>query len=202
MESFGIRVQKAQAEIKAPKSLYNKFGNYYYRNAESILEAFKPIGTKYSLILKIEDEIVNIGDRYYVKATASLIDASMEDKGVSLSTTAYAREPEMKKGMDESQITGSCSSYARKYALNGLLLLDDTKDADTDEQKIESDAKTGAKITPQQLGKIKAELLRTGVTEDAILKRYKVTKLEDLSGEMAQNCIGSLAKSKGVKDGN
>jgi len=201
MESFGIRVQKAQAEIKAPKSLYNKFGNYYYRNAESILEAFKPIGTKYSLILKIEDSIEHVGDRYYVKATATLYDTNSENHQ-SFSATAYAREPEMKKGMDESQITGSCSSYARKYALNGLLLLDDTKDADTDEQKIESDAKTGAKITPQQLGKIKAELLRTGVTEDAILKRYKVTKLEDLSGEMAQNCIGSLAKSKGVKDGN
>lgn len=200
MESFGIRVQKAQAEIKAPKSLYNKFGNYYYRNAESILEAFKPIGTKYSLILKIEDEIVNIGDRYYVKATATLIDA--EDNNLTLSATASAREPELKKGMDESQITGSCSSYARKYALNGLLLLDDTKDADTDEQKIEADAKAGTKITPQQFAKIKAELLRTGVTEEAILKRYKVTKLEDLSGEMAQNCIGSLAKSKDAKNGN
>ena len=200
MESFGIRVQKAQAEIKAPKSLYNKFGNYYYRNAESILEAFKPIGTKYSLILKIEDVIVHTGDRYYVQATATLIDA--EDNTLTLSATASAREPELKKGMDESQITGSCSSYARKYALNGLLLLDDTKDADTDEQKIEADAKAGTKITPQQFAKIKAELLRTGVTEDAILKRYKVAKLEDLSGEMAQNCIGSLAKSKGVKDGN
>jgi len=200
MESFGIRVQKAQAEIKAPKSLYNKFGNYYYRNAESILEAFKPIGTKYSLILKIEDSIEHVGDRYYVKATATLIDA--EDNNLTLSATASAREPELKKGMDESQITGSCSSYARKYALNGLLLLDDTKDADTDEQKIESDAKAGAKITPQQFAKIKAELLRTGVTEDAILKRYKVSKLEDLSGEQASNCIGSLAKSKDAKNGN
>lgn len=201
MESFGIRVQKAQAEIKAPKSLYNKFGNYYYRNAESILEAFKPIGTKYSLILKIEDSIEHVGDRYYVKATATLYDTSSENHQ-SFSATAYAREPEQKKGMDESQITGSCSSYARKYALNGLLLLDDTKDADTDEQKVEADARSGAKITAQQLGKIKAELLRTGVTEDAILKRYKVTKLEELSSDQAQNCIGSLAKSRGAKDGN
>lgn len=201
MESFGIRVQKAQAEIKAPKSLYNKFGNYYYRNAESILEAFKPIGTKYSLILKIEDSIEHVGDRYYVKATATLYDTNSENHQ-SFSATAYAREPEQKKGMDESQITGSCSSYARKYALNGLLLLDDTKDADTDEQKVEADARSGAKITAQQLGKIKAELLRTGVTEDAILKRYKVTKLEELSSDQAQNCIGSLAKSRGAKDGN
>lgn len=201
MESFGIRVQKAQAEIKAPKSLYNKFGNYYYRNAESILEAFKPIGTKYSLILKIEDSIEHVGDRYYVKATATLYDTNSENHQ-SFSATAYAREPEQKKGMDESQITGSCSSYARKYALNGLLLLDDTKDADTDEQKVEADARSGAKITAQQLGKIKAELLRTGVTEDAILKRYQVTKLEELSSDQAQNCIGSLAKSRGAKDGN
>lgn len=194
MESFGIRVQKAQAEIKAPKNLFNKFGNYYYRNAEDILEAFKPIGTKYSLILKIADEIVLIGERYYVRAMATLIDA--EDLNCSFTSTAYAREPKEKKGMDESQITGSCSSYARKYALNGLLLLDDTKDAESNEQKIEYDTRPDAKISAEQVGKIKSELIRTGITEDAILKRYNVKKLTNLTNAQAKNCIGSIAKNK------
>lgn len=125
--------------MKAPKNLTNKFGGYQYRNAEGILEAFKPYEKELNVALVVADEIVNIGERYYVKATATFFDI---ESGESISNTAYARESENKKGMDESQITGATSSYARKYALNGLFLLDDTKDADTDEYKIVSDKKS------------------------------------------------------------
>lgn len=120
-------LQKIQAELKAPKGQYNSFGKYKYRSTEDIVEAAKPVLAKYDLALNLVDEIVNVGDRYYVKATATLLNA--EGEVVTLAT-AFAREPESKKGMDESQITGATSSYARKYALNGLFAIDDTKDAD------------------------------------------------------------------------
>lgn len=114
-----------QAELKAPKSQYNKFGGYNYRNCEDILEAVKPLCAKHEIVPLLSDEIVMIGDRFYVKATAKVTDGKDE-----IATTAFARESKDKKGMDESQITGSASSYARKYALNGLFCIDDTKDAD------------------------------------------------------------------------
>lgn len=114
-----------QAELKVPKNKYNSFGNYNYRNAESIMEAVKPLLTKYKCVLNLTDRIEQIGDRYYVVAKAEIADATS-----SVRSVAYAREEETKKGMDASQITGSASSYARKYALNGLFILDDTKDAD------------------------------------------------------------------------
>ena len=117
-----------QAELKAPKSQYNSFGGYHYRNAEDILEAVKPLLTKYHCGLVCSDEIVLIGERYYVKAEARFYDC---DDNAAFSTYAYAREEESKKGMDGSQVTGASSSYARKYALNGLFCIDDTKDSDT-----------------------------------------------------------------------
>lgn len=115
-----------QSELKAPKNLYNSYGNYKYRNAEAILEAVKPLLLKYECLLIINDEITLIGDRYYVKATAVLTNK----QGKTICTSAFAREPLNKKGQDESQVTGAASSYARKYALNGLFAIDDTKDAD------------------------------------------------------------------------
>ena len=117
-------LKKIQKELKAPKNQFNAFGKYKYRSCEDILEAVKPLLNNATLV--INDEMVVIGERYYIKATATLTEA---DK--SISATAYAREPEEKKGMDSAQITGATSSYARKYALNGLFLIDDTKDADT-----------------------------------------------------------------------
>lgn len=117
-----------QSELKAPKSQYNKFGNYNYRSCEDILEALKPLCKQNNAIVLLKDELVNIGERYYVRATASLVDV---ETGESAQTTAYAREEENKKGMDGSQITGASSTYARKYALNGLFAIDDTKDSDT-----------------------------------------------------------------------
>jgi len=119
-----------QTKLKAPKGQYNKFGNFNYRSAEDILEAVKPLNAEQGLLLTITDEIKEVGGRIYVVATATVSDGTDE-----LKVSAFAREPENKKGMDESQITGATSSYARKYALNGLYAIDDNKDADTDEHK-------------------------------------------------------------------
>ena len=119
-----------QAELKAPKNQHNSFGKYDYRSAEDIIEAVKPLLKENGLFLNMSDEIVLIGDRYYVKATVKVVDVVT---GESVQASALAREAAQKKGMDESQVTGTASSYARKYALNGLFAIDDNRDADTDE---------------------------------------------------------------------
>lgn len=125
---------KIQNELKVPKAQTNSFGKYKYRSCEDIVEAVKPLCVKYGVVLTLSDELVQVGERYYVKATVNLADAEAKENGnytkVSLSITAYAREEETKKGMDGSQITGAASSYARKYALNGMFAIDDTKDSD------------------------------------------------------------------------
>ena len=121
------KLQGIQGLLKAPKGQTNKFGGYKYRSAEDILESVKPLLDQWGVILTVSDEVVEIGGRVYVKATARITDSEHDN---SVETTAFAREAEVKKGMDEAQITGSASSYARKYALNGLLCIDDTKDPD------------------------------------------------------------------------
>lgn len=123
-----------QTKLKAPKGQYNSFGKYSYRSAEDILEAVKPLNAEQGVLLTITDEIKEIGGRVYVVATATVSDGTD-----TLQVSAFAREPENKKGMDESQITGATSSYARKYALNGLYAIDDNKDADTNEHKQQQD---------------------------------------------------------------
>jgi len=132
--SIRCKLHTLQKELKAPKNQYNSFGMYKYRNCEDILEAVKselPDGCTIS----VSDEIINVGDRYYIKATALL-----SDEEGSISTTGLAREAADKKGMDSAQVTGAASSYARKYALSGLFAIDDTKDSDTDEHKHNADA--------------------------------------------------------------
>ncbi len=123
MKKIYSELSRIQQELKAPKNLFNKFGNYKYRNAEGILESVKPLLNGMALI--INDEPVILGNRFYIKATVTLTDGEE-----SVSAVAYAREDEVKKGMDGCQITGACSSYARKYALNALLMIDDSKDSD------------------------------------------------------------------------
>ena len=150
-------LRSIQCELKAPKGQYNSFGKYHYRSCEDILEAVKPLLDKYKATVYITDDMVSVGDRVYVKATATIVDAG----GKEVSVSAFAREPLDRKGMDSSQITGASSSYARKYALNGLFLIDDTKDADTEELKNESDARSKTKggkpsYTEDQLAKMKA----------------------------------------------
>lgn len=127
-KTFMQRLIDVQVRLKAPKSQFNKFGGYNYRNCEDILTAVKPLLAENDLLLILSDEIVKIDDRYYVKASATVYDALSDEK---ISAPGFAREDDSKKGMDVSQITGASSSYARKYALNGLFCIDDTKDADS-----------------------------------------------------------------------
>ena len=169
MKEFLKRVSEVQQKLKAPKGQYNSFGGYNYRSCEDILEAVKPICAEHSMLLNLSDEIVNVGERYYIKATAKLYD--LESDAV-ISSTALAREAQTKKGMDDSQITGTASSYARKYALNGLLNIDDTKDADTDEyrknsQKAET-AKAESPLMCPKCGKeVKSQKKRDGTIASA-----------------------------------
>ena len=141
MSDFLKRVGMAQSELKAPKNQYNSFGKYNYRSCEDILEAAKPINKKHGLVLLLTDKPVCIGQRYYIEATARLYDIESEQ---FIEATASAREADTKKGMDDSQVTGTASSYARKYALNGLYNIDDTKDADTDAYKKQTATNTTA----------------------------------------------------------
>ncbi len=139
------KLLKVQNKLKAPKSQFNSFGKYHYRNQEDILEAVKPLLAEQGLTLTINDEIVLIGDRYYIKATANICSDSE-----CYSVSAFARESETKTGMDLSQLTGSTSSYARKYALNGLFLIDDTKDADhSNDNRPEDKTKTASQPTTE-----------------------------------------------------
>lgn len=142
--SLHERLVKIQQELKTPKGQYNDFGKYKYRSCEDILEAVKPLLGDCKLT--IADEIIQLGDRYYIKAQVRL----SNDNGGEIFTTAFAREEEVKKGMDASQITGSASSYARKYALNGLFAIDDTKDADT-QDNTQSTVKPQPKFVPDNL---------------------------------------------------
>lgn len=151
------KLMHIQHELKAPKNLYNNYGGYNYRNAESILEALKPLLEKYGATVTITDTIEEIGGRIYVKATATIYDAV--NSHMPIGVEAYAREAETKKGMDDAQVTGATSSYARKYALNGLFLLDDTQDVDSEAyQKAERSAQNapkaqGNKTTPKAKAK-------------------------------------------------
>ena len=154
-----------QQTLKAPKSNFNSFGKYHYRSCEDILEGLKPCLKEVKACVTIDDEIVQVGDHYYVKAQAMFIDC---ETGELISNTAYAREPESKTGMDLAQLTGATSSYARKYALNGVFMIDDTKDADTDENKIESDAR----------GK-KQDKAKTDETEKVYINATKQKALAD-----------------------
>ena len=125
MKTFIEKLKKIQSELNAPKDAFNTFGKYYYRSAESILKAIKPLLAETGLVLTVSDDIIAVSDRIYVKATAKITDGEH-----TVETSALAREPLNKKGMDDSQITGAASSYARKYALCGLLAIDDNKDVD------------------------------------------------------------------------
>ena len=147
METIQAKLAAIQSALKAPKSQFNQFGNYKYRKAEDILEAVKPLLFNHGCTLVCTDELILVGDRYYIKATATI--TSIDD-GTSVSTTAFAREEEDKKGMDGSQVTGASSSYARKYALNGLLCIDDTADSDTTNQGDKAPEKPARKPAPKK----------------------------------------------------
>ena len=161
-----------QSELKAPKGQYNSFGKYKYRSCEDILEAVKPLCVKHGVILTLSDEMVQVGERYYIKATARLQKEGCSD----VSVTAYAREALEKKGMDDSQITGTASSYARKYALNGLFCIDDTKDADTDEyaKKTKAGAKSDTSDKEEWREKVIEAAKAKGISMKEVAKDYKL----------------------------
>lgn len=164
---------RVQAELKAPKDKRNNFGGYMYRSCESILEAVKPILKTVGCTLTISDDIVEVGGRVYVKAKAVIADGE-----ASVEAVAFAREPESKKGMDEPQVTGTASSYARKYALNGLFAIDDTKDADTDEyqEKPEPKKPTKAALVCESCGGEITQVMENGTQFSARAVAEKTRK--------------------------
>jgi hypothetical protein len=161
-----------QKELKAPKNQRNNFGNYNYRSCEDILEAVKPLANERGCVVLLSDEVKVISERVYVCSTAVLFKADQEQ----ISVTAWAREPLTQKGMNEAQITGSASSYARKYALNGLFAIDDTKDADTNEHKEQEN-----KALPNLTDVILQDVLKRGTVEElrALLNNFTVTKIQE-----------------------
>lgn len=180
------RVGDIQHKLKAPKGQYNSFGKYNYRSCEDILEGVKPLLKEHDLALLIDDEIVQIGERYYVKATAKITDGRE-----IVSATAYAREPDTKKGMDESQITGATSSYARKYALNALLCIDDTKDADTMDNSKKPVQQTQETVYNWQT--LKARATQGGISEEELVhyvtETFKVSKPAELKQDHYQQAF-------------
>lgn len=184
-----------QQKLKAPKGQYNSFGKYNYRSAEDILEALKPLLVEEGCLLTLSDEMVEVGGKNYVKAEATFYDGENH-----MSVTAFARESETKKGMDDSQITGTASSYARKYALNGLFLIDDTKDADTDEyRKQQSKPKQeeeeenfdigGMQINASQANRLRQILEMNGFTEEQVCSQYKVATIDALTNEQWADAV-------------
>lgn len=193
MEELSLvqKVVKIQNELKAPKGQFNKFGGYKYRSCEDIVESVKPILNTYGVMLNLSDEVVLIGDRYYIKAVAGLTDGTDVIQSV-----AFAREPQDLKGMSESQITGTASSYARKYALNGLLAIDDTKDPDTDEFATQTgkEPKQEPKATPNQINFLLKAY--TGENLEKLLKANNISKIEDLPMTKASELISKLKGTK------
>lgn len=211
------KLSTIQVKLKAPKNLKNSFGGYMYRNAEGILEAVKPYLKETNTSLIVEDDIISIGERVYVKATATLYD---NDTGENKSASAFAREPLTKKGSDESQITGASSSYARKYALNGLFLLDDTKDPDTDEDTARRKGESAEGMRAQQEDeKLTAEtadkpidatkwkalqstLKKNGVDPKDMMKHYGYEKATDITEGMFRLIVNEDMKELVEKYGS
>lgn len=223
------KLQHVQSGLKAPKNQYNKFGNYHYRNCEDIQEAAKPLLQEVKAALVVGDELVLIGERYYIRATARFVDC---ESGEMVENMAYAREEQEKKGMDVSQVTGSTSSYARKYALNGLFCIDDVKDADnqdntdgkgqaparsTKSRTKASGTKQGApepppvqgaeteKVTPAMIESVKSLVERyssKGLKMEKILKMYNIKDMAEMSVSQYKDCMGKLELYKKKESAN
>lgn len=198
-----IEIQKT---LKAPKNQTNSFGGYKYRSCEDILEAVKPILAEQELLLTLSDEVVQMGDKSYVKATAAITDGKMV-----FSASAFAREPLTQKGMSDSQLTGTASSYARKYALNGLFLIDDTKDPDTDEFKGKEAVKeqrenkkmieevSAMTISTAKMAVITNKATEIGVTMEQILKKFNLKSIGQMTEAQFAECIKMLEKQAEAK---
>lgn len=184
---------KVQSELNAPKKKFNKFGNYSYRSAEDILEAVKPLLKENQLAITVNDNIELIGERYYIKVTVTLFDVETSDK---IESSAYAREEDSKKGMDACQLTGSTSSYARKYALNGMFAIDDTKDSDDTNTHGKEETKESKKLSEAQVKRLLAIANSVGYdlakVKSTILKKYKKTNIEDLTKKEYDECCAGF----------
>ena len=213
--SVYLKLLNVQSELKAPKSQYNSFGKYKYRSCEDILEALKPILNKNKATIIISDDIIFVEGRHYIKATVKFIDT---ENGETVENSALAREDEIKKGMDSSQITGSVSSYARKYALNGMFAIDDTKDSDSTNTHGVEPGNNGPgpgnngpgnngpgpgqyKLSAKQVGRLLAIGLKAGIKEPDIKKVIKSEfgkdKIEDLNKDQYDAVCSRLeAKTK------
>ena len=181
-----------QSKLKAPKGQYNSFGKYSYRSCEDIFEALKPLLAEEKVSLLMSDDLLLIGERYYVKATATLTDGEE-----SISNVAYAREEETKKGMDGSQITGASSSYARKYALNGLFLIDDVKDSDstnTGDKKEEKKEEPKGSQRIVLLNRINELELELDIPHEKTLEIYKVNSNSQMTDSQLQDCVNNMEK--------
>ena len=181
-----------QSELKAPKSQYNNFGKYAYRNCEDILESLKPLLKEHKSTIYISDEIVTVLERFYVKATVTFIDAETGEKIIN---TAYAREEEDKKGMDGSQVTGSSSSYARKYALNGMFAIDDTKDSDFTNTTVKGD---NSALSEAQIKRLLAIASKVNISADdvkiVVAKTFGVQDLRKMNKQQYDEICSRLEK--------
>lgn len=181
-----------QSELKAPKSQYNNFGKYSYRNCEDILEALKPLLKEHKSTIYISDEIVTVLERFYVKATVTFIDAETGEKIIN---TAYAREEEDKKGMDGSQVTGASSSYARKYALNGMFAIDDTKDSDFTNTTTKGD---NSGLSEAQIKRLLAIASKVNISADdvkkVVAKTFGVQDLRKMNKQQYDEICSRLEK--------
>ena len=195
------KLMTVQTKLRAPKGQYNSFGKYSYRSCEDILEALKPLLAEVGAIVNVSDEIKLIGNRFYVEATASFIDV---ETGERMIAKASAREAETKKGMDDSQVTGSVSSYARKYALNGLFAIDDNKDADstnTHGKDIKPNMTPVSGLSEAQIKRLLAIGNKSGFNKDTIVKTVKKLygcELKDMTREQYNEVCNRL-ESKGGK---
>ena len=185
-----------QSELKAPKSQYNNFGKYAYRNCEDILESLKPLLKEHKSTIYISDEIVTVLERFYIKATVTFIDA---ETGEKITNTAYAREEENKKGMDGSQVTGASSSYARKYALNGMFAIDDTKDSDFTNTTTKGD---NPGLSEAQIKRLLAIASKVNISADdvkvVVAKKFGVQDLRKMNKQQYDEICSRLEK-KGNK---
>ena len=173
-----------QSKLKAPKNQYNSFGKYNYRSCEDILEGLKPLLTDVKAVVTLSDNIIQIGDRYYLQSTATFVDSESSEK---ITTSSLAREDETKKGMDLAQVTGSVSSYARKYALNGLFAIDDTKDSDCTNKHGKEDAKQICNLSESQLKRLYAIAYKVG---------YDKAKIEAMVSSKYKKDVTTLTKSE------
>jgi hypothetical protein len=196
------KLMKIQTELDAPKGQWNSFSSYHYRSCEDILQGIKPLLKKYNCILPISDKVVLIGDRYYIEATVKIINC--DDGAVIQEATSFAREIKEKKGMDMAQITGSVSSYARKYALNGLLAIDDNKDPDSKDNnnspsssKIKKEGNHNNQVPPElltapQLKKIDTLITSLGIDRDKVKQSRGVISMKELWKSTATTLITEL----------